>query len=64
MALIEPVEESLVPFQRASLDPLMDPLPVLIAATADTAIIEGVMVEDDEEIAADELALSSAPARM
>jgi hypothetical protein len=52
MALIEPVEESLVPFQRASLDPLMDPLPVLIAATADTAIIEGVMVEDDEELAA------------
>ena len=51
MLLAEPVEESLVPVQRASLDPLMDPLPVLIAAQADTAIIEGVMVEDDEEIA-------------
>ncbi len=50
--LSEPVEESLVPVQRASLDPLMDPLPVLIAATADTAIIEGVMVEDEEELAA------------
>ena len=43
-----PVEESLVPVQRASLDPLMDPLPVLIAAQADTAVIEGVMVEDEE----------------
>lgn len=49
VALADPIEESLVPVQRASLDPLMDPLPVLIAATADTAIIEGVMVEDDEE---------------
>jgi hypothetical protein len=46
MILAEPVEESLVPYQRASLDPLMDPLPVLIAAQADTAVIEGVMVED------------------
>lgn len=52
MILGEPVEESLVPIQRASLDPLMDPLPVLIAAQADTAIIEGVMVEDEEELAA------------
>lgn len=51
VVLAEPVEESLVPYQRASLDPLMDPLPVLIAAQADTAIIEGVMVEDDEEFA-------------
>ncbi len=50
MVLAEPVEESLVPYQRASLDPLMDPLPVLIAAQAETAIIEGVMVEDDEEL--------------
>jgi hypothetical protein len=52
MILGKPVEESLVPVQRASLDPLMDPLPVLIAAQADTAIIEGVMVEDEEELAA------------
>ena len=51
MVLAEPVEESLVPYQRASLDPLMDPLPVLIAAQAETAVIEGVMVEDDEELA-------------
>ena len=49
VVLAEPMEESLVPVQRASLDPLMDPLPVLIAATADTAIIEGVMVEDEQE---------------
>ncbi|MET7427196.1 hypothetical protein [Dactylosporangium sp. NPDC005555] len=48
--LAEPVDESFVlPVQRASLDPLMDPLPVLMAAQADTAIIEGVMVEDDED---------------
>jgi hypothetical protein len=55
MILAEPVEESLVPVQRASLDPLMDPLPVLIAAQADTAIIEGVMVEDDDEEVGDQL---------
>jgi len=56
-----PVEESLVPYQRASLDPLMDPLPVLIAAQADTAIIEGVMVEDDEEIADELVAIGARP---
>ncbi|MET7398512.1 hypothetical protein ABZS66_34000 [Dactylosporangium sp. NPDC005572] len=35
--LAEPVEESVVPVQRATLDPLVDPLPVVIA-----------VVEDDE----------------
>ncbi|GAB3869691.1 DUF7144 family membrane protein [Dactylosporangium cerinum] len=61
MNLPELVEESLVPVQRASLDPLMDPLPVLIAATADTAIIEGVMVEDDEEIVEELAAIGARP---
>jgi hypothetical protein len=61
MVLAEPVEESLVPYQRASLDPLMDPLPELIAAQADTAIIEGVMVEDDEEIADELVAIGARP---
>ncbi|MEV4515842.1 hypothetical protein AB0K00_43665 [Dactylosporangium sp. NPDC049525] len=61
MVLAEPVEESLVPYQRASLDPLMDPLPVLIAAQADTAIIEGVMVEDDEEIVEELVAIGARP---
>lgn len=44
-----PVEDSFLPVQRASLDPLMDPLPVLMAAQADTAIIEGVVMDEDDE---------------
>ncbi|MFF5235418.1 hypothetical protein [Dactylosporangium sp. NPDC000521] len=64
MIVAEPVhemDESFIAVQCASLDPLMDPLPVLMAAQADTAIIEGVMVEDDEEMAEELAAIGARP---
>lgn len=64
MVVAEPAHEtddSFVAVQCASLDPLMDPLPVLMAAQADTAIIEGVMVEDDEEMANELAAIGARP---
>ncbi|MEU0563518.1 hypothetical protein [Dactylosporangium maewongense] len=64
MIVAEPVHEmddSFIAVQCASLDPLMDPLPVLMAAQADTAIIEGVMVEDDEEISEELAAIGARP---
>jgi hypothetical protein len=61
VVVAEPVEDSFLPVQRASLDPLMDPLPVLMAAQAETAIIEGVMVEDGEELDGELAAIGARP---